>query len=304
MSDNGELERISSQLETIGEQLSIVKHQVSYVYDGDFRSEWRNGCTWGLVRVEAKDEDLLAVGIDPTPREIEGKCGDEHGPRDYECFESLDYPGEYRYSCRFDSNVHVRYHPCFYLSPMRAAKVNSYRAQKYLDTGGTLEQAEQSEGCYGFEPKFVAAVRAEARTRAADSAAEPGKDRTAEAGPESGERPAAQARLDLMFAQTWFNDNCNFAWLRAKLDGLSVFLIVASIGTIASDLRTGLVFGLAAWIVVSLLARSMKNRVAKASEQTVDDAARAAGFEGSFSREAHEIAISHLYGGYRKSAKK
>ncbi|MGH9327493.1 MAG: hypothetical protein ACRD2B_12535 [Terriglobia bacterium] len=257
--------------------------------------------TRDLVRVEALEEDLRSVGIDPIPRETvrrprwrpltAKRCIYEElrplpGGGFLSFYVSPDQVANWeRYlsGCdegSSDDDGSKFRPPSFYLPPDQAARVNLYRARECLNGGGTFEEAARQEGCWGFEPKFVSSVEALTASRQGKSSdASKSADRPQEVEPTPDRCPDVSAgkpeQMGMMHQEL-----LTLGYLKRKLEGISAFLLLTAVGTITADLRTGLAVGLLGWAIVAIIMRLLYMRHVKLFAAAVEKQAHELGFNG------------------------
>lgn len=279
MSEDAGVESLSERLRVVEKRLESVHSFELRRWSREERSAERDFLTRGLVRVHARDDDLRSAGVDPTVLKtvFENHGASELGP-DWESERLWEIEGDgvgLSYGYCWGSTVTATVHTEYYLRPKLAAKVNSLRAQNYLRDGGSVEEAEQCEGGYAFDRKFVEAVRAQ-------------RDQPTATRPQL-QLAAAVLQNQIIAGQTYF---------ARMLGGISTFLIVTALGTAVDELRTGLLLGLAAWAVAWILARLWHKTLLRAVDGVVDEAAAAAaGLPGDFNRIAVQDAIGRVFGG-------
>jgi hypothetical protein len=317
MSEYTEPEALSERLRRAEGRLAGVQEFVVRSWEREERRARRRYLTAGLVRVHASRDDLESAGVDATavrtifsiqpsefelgdPRDDDALEGRLLTPWLYETLWEIEgdgWGGCYGYYRGWNLEDRVK-NTCYYLPAEQAAKVNAIRAKKYLDDGGMLHGAEQMEGGSRFDRNFVAAVRAEVKSHDAPGHAEEYKKlcERLDTVSEHLEAMPGQPIFEFMAAMQLAAGVSGLTYMRSKLAGVTAFLVVAALGTIAADLRTGLAFGLAAWAVVALVWWKLRKNILRVMNQAVEDAGRAAGHRGGVVEDALSLVYRQMVG--------
>jgi hypothetical protein len=299
LSESTEPESLDERLRNLEIRLERMFTRERERREQEWRSAQRRWLTTGLVRVDASEEELQRAGIDTTVLEtiFEFDRGRIEEFDDEKLWEIRGDGCGFAYGyCRGSSIEAVVKSTRYYLPVEAAEKVNAIRAQEFLKNGGTLGQAEQGEGSWRCDRGFVAAVRAEVKSRDAAGHAEEYRKLCERLDRISERLEAIPGRAQFEFMTVMMQAPAGFGliYMRSKLAGVTAFLVAAAVGTIAADLRTGLAFGLAAWALVSLVWWKFRKNALKVMDQSVEDAGHAAGVPGNVVEDSLRLAKQQM----------